>query len=152
MTLIAGDYDMNLLKKIISDKRLVIFDFMLANSFFPKIILHTILDRSTRTLIANTYFKLSPLFIDAILGIICSKMSDHFPYFLSLKLQVISKSPKITDQHTAGSSVSQLSQLAKLSPWLTLSTKDITTSFCHYNERFCFYLIKSWVYIISLTQ
>ena len=93
MTLIAGDYDMNLLIKIISDKRLVIFDFMLANSFFPKIILLTILDRNSRTLIANIYFKLSPLFIDAILGIICSKMSDHFPYFLSLK--VISNDNKI---------------------------------------------------------
>ena len=42
----------------------------------------------------------------------------------------------ITDQHTAGGSVSQLSQLAKLSPWLTLSTKDITTSFWHYNKGY----------------
>ena len=66
--------------------------------------------------------------------------------------QLGDKSTKITDQHTAGGSVSQLSQLAKLSHWLTLSTKDITTSFCHYNKCFCFYLIKSWVYIISLTQ
>ena len=37
------------------------------------------------------------------------------------------KSPMIKDQYTAGGSVSQLSQLTKLSPWLTLSTKDITT-------------------------
>ena len=48
------------------------------------------------------------------------------------------KSPKITDQHTAGGSVSQLSQLTKLSPWLTLSTKDITTSFWYYNTWFWF--------------
>ena len=48
------------------------------------------------------------------------------------------KSPMITDQHTAGSSVSQLRQLTKLSPWLTLSTKDITTSFWHYDKWFCF--------------
>ena len=53
-------------------------------------------------------------------------------------LQLADKSPMITDQHTAGGSVSQLSQLAKLSPWLTLSTKDITTSFWHYKIRFCF--------------
>ena len=52
--------------------------------------------------------------------------------------QLADKSTMITDQHTAGGSVSQLSQLAKLSPWLTLSTKDITTSFWHYNEWFCF--------------
>ena len=43
--------------------------------------------------------------------------------------QLGDKSPMATDQHTAGGSVSQLSQQAKLSPWLTLSTKYITTSF-----------------------
>ena len=48
------------------------------------------------------------------------------------------KSPMITNQHTAGGSVSQLSQLTKLSSWLTLSTKDITTSFWHYKRWFCF--------------
>ena len=52
--------------------------------------------------------------------------------------QLAAKSPMITGQHTAGGSVSQLSQLAKLSPWLTLSTKDITTSFWHYNKWFWF--------------
>ena len=52
--------------------------------------------------------------------------------------QMADKPPMITDQHTAGGSVSQLSQLAKLSPWLTLSTKDITTSFSHYKKLFCF--------------
>ena len=48
------------------------------------------------------------------------------------------KAPMIIDQHTAGGSVNQLSQLSKLSPWLTLSTKDITTSFWHYNKWFWF--------------
>ena len=52
--------------------------------------------------------------------------------------QMADKPPMITDQLTAGGSVSQLSQLAKLSPWLTLSTKDITTSFWHYKKLFCF--------------
>ena len=56
--------------------------------------------------------------------------------------QLTDKSPMITDQHTAGGSVSQLSQLAKLSPWLTLSTKNITTSFWHYNKWFCFLSIQ----------
>ena len=54
-------------------------------------------------------------------------------------LQLADKSPMITDQHTAGGSVSQLSQLAKLSHWLTLSTKYITTSFWHYIKSFCFW-------------
>ena len=48
------------------------------------------------------------------------------------------KSPMTTDHHTAGGSLSRLSQLAKLSPWLTLSTKDIITSFWHYNKWFLF--------------
>ena len=52
--------------------------------------------------------------------------------------QMADKSPMITDQLTAGGSVSQLSELAKLSPWLTLSTKDITTSFWHYKKIFSF--------------
>ena len=55
-----------------------------------------------------------------------------------IPFQLGDKSPMITDQHTAGDAVSQLSQLAKLSPWLTLSTKDITTSFWQYNKWFWF--------------
>ena len=39
------------------------------------------------------------------------------------------KFPMITDHHTAGGSVNQLSQLTKLSPSLTFSTKYITISF-----------------------
>ena len=41
--------------------------------------------------------------------------------------QLADKSPMIKDQHTAGGSISQLSQLAKLWPW-----------FWHYNKLFCF--------------
>ena len=52
--------------------------------------------------------------------------------------QLGDKTPMITDQHRAGGSVSQLSQLTKLSPWLSLSTKDITTSFWHYKKWFWF--------------
>ena len=63
------------------------------------------------------------------------------------------KSPMITDQHTTGRSVSQLSQLAKLSPWSTLSTKYIITSFwCCNKWIFFFYLTTTWVYIKSLTN
>ena len=57
--------------------------------------------------------------------------------------------PMITDQHTAGGSVSQLSQLTKLSrfPQKTLlHHSDIT------RNDFGFHLIKSWVNIISPIQ
>ena len=67
-----------------------------------------------------------------------------------IPFQLGDKSPMITGQHTAGGSASQLRQLTKLSPWLTLY-KNITLSFWHYKKYFGFYLTKSWVYIISLT-
>ena len=81
----------------------------------------------------NLCYKL--MLCTAQLGGPVSKASGrvHFSPF-----QLADKSPMITDQHTAGRSVSQLSLLAKLSPWLTLSTKDITTSFWHYNKWFWF--------------
>ena len=68
---------------------------MLANSLFPRITLPTRLDKNSCTLIDNIYFKLSPLFIDATSGIRFSRISDHFPYFLGLKLQVSSNDKKI---------------------------------------------------------
>ena len=69
-------------------------DSMLSNSLFPRITLPTRLDKISCTLIDNIYFKLSPLFPDATLGIIYSRMSDHFPYFIRLKLQGTSNDKK----------------------------------------------------------
>ena len=48
------------------------------------------------------------------------------------------KSLMIPDWHTAGGSVSQLRQWTNLSPWLTLSTKGLSTSFWHYSKWFGF--------------
>ena len=59
-------------------------------------------------------------------------------------------STMITEQHTTGGSVSQLSQLTQLSPWLTLSTKDITTSFWHYNKWF--FLSNQIIVIYNLSR
>ena len=78
-----------------------------------------------------------------------SKLQGHMPWTAQLGGPVLKasggvqyspvglgdKSPMITGQHTAGGSVSQLT---KLLPWLTLSTKEITTSFWHYNKWFWF--------------
>ena len=85
--LIAGDYNINLLNLDMRQAFSDFFDSMLSNSFFPRITLPTRLDKNSCTLIDNINFKLSPLFPDATSGIICSRMSDHFPYFISLKLQ-----------------------------------------------------------------
>ena len=67
---------------------------MLSISLFLRITLPTRLDKNSYTLIDNIYFKLSPLFPGATSGIICSSMSDHFPYFIGLKLQGTSKDKK----------------------------------------------------------
>ena len=84
------------------------------------------------------------LFLSSIMSMIRNSMLLPGPVLKAFgwvqisPLHMADKSPMITDQLTAGGSVSQLSQLAKLSPWLTLSTKDITTSFWHYKKLFCF--------------
>ena len=67
---------------------------MLSISLFLRITLPTRLDKNSYTLIDNIYFKLSTLFPDATSGIIYSSMSDHFPYFIGLKLQGTSKDKK----------------------------------------------------------
>ena len=64
---------------------------MFTNIRFPRIILPTRLDKNSSTLIDNIYYKLSPIFTNANSGIIFSRISDHFPYFLGLRLQVSSK-------------------------------------------------------------
>ena len=87
---VAGDYNIDLLNFEVRQAFSDFFDTMLAKSLFPRIILPTKLDKNSCTLIDNIYFKLSPLFIDATSGIIFSRISDHFSYFLSLKLQVLS--------------------------------------------------------------
>ena len=92
--LIAGDYNINLLNLDMRQAFSDFFDSMLSNSLFPRITLPTRLDKNSCTLIDNIYFKLSPLFPDATSGIICSRMSDHFPYFIGLKLQGTSKDKK----------------------------------------------------------
>ena len=75
---------------------------MLSNSLFPRITLPTRLDKNSCTLIDNIYFKLSPLFTDATSGNIFSRISDHFPYFLGLKLQVSTndKKPRFVKVYT----------------------------------------------------
>ena len=93
--LIAGDYNINLLNLDVRQAFSDFFYSMLANSLFPRITLPTRLDKNSCTLIDNIYFKLSPLFADATSGIIFSRISDHFPYFIGLRLQVSSNDKKI---------------------------------------------------------
>ena len=57
---------------------------MLSNVFYPKITLPTRLDRNTCTLIDSDYFKLSPIMLESMAGIIFTRISDHLPYFISV--------------------------------------------------------------------
>ena len=86
--LIAGDYNINLLNLDVRQAFIDFFDSMLANSLFPRITLPTRLDKNSYTSIDYIYLKLSLLFTDATSGIIYSRISDLFPYFLGLKLKV----------------------------------------------------------------
>ena len=98
--------------------------------------------KSSNNLCFNLHMQLLHASISHI-GMLCTAqlggpVPKAFGRVQNTPFQLGGKSPKITDQHAAGGSVSQLSQLAKLSPWLTLSTKYITTSFWHYNKWFWF--------------
>ena len=85
--LLAGDYNINLFQLKTRDTHEDFFDNMLSNGFYPKITLPTRLDRNTCTLIDNVYFKLSPMMLESMAGIIFTKISDHLPYFISVLIE-----------------------------------------------------------------
>ena len=83
-TLIAGDFNIDLLKvnnvTAISDY----FDTITSHSFYPKITLPTRLTNSNGTCIDNILCKLTESTIDTTSGILLDKISDHLPYFTIL--------------------------------------------------------------------
>ena len=88
---IAGDFNINLLKihekPIFSDY----FDAITAISFLPKITLPTRFSDHNGTLIDNFLCKLSNRISQASAGILMSRISDHLPYFISLDYITIKK-------------------------------------------------------------
>ena len=97
---LTGDYNIDLLKICQRSKFTDFFDKMLSHSLYPKITFPTRISSHSCTLIDNIYCKLSNNTINSEAGIIFSDISDHFPQFVSLKLQhKKSKSPpKLTKQ------------------------------------------------------
>ena len=81
---IAGDYNINLLK--INEKNIIsdYFDMLTSYGFFPKITLPTRLTNNNGTLIDNFICKLTECTLDTTSGIIIEKVSDHQPYFTIL--------------------------------------------------------------------
>ena len=81
---IAGDYNIDLLK--INDKPVIseYFDMLTSHSFFPKITLPTRLTNNNGTLIDNFLCKLTDCTLDTTSGVLLNKFSDHQPYFTVL--------------------------------------------------------------------
>ena len=83
--IIAGDFNIDLLK--INDRPIFsdYFDMLMSNSFYPKITLPTRLSNNHGTLIDNILCKLSETTLDTVSGILINKFSDHQPCFTILK-------------------------------------------------------------------
>ena len=81
--IIAGDYNIDLLKihekAIFSDY----FDAITSLGFFPKITLPTRFSDLNGTLIDNFICKFPHRILNITAGILISRLSDHLPYFLS---------------------------------------------------------------------
>ena len=94
--IIAGDYNIDLLK--INDNPTFgnSFNSPVAQSFFPQITLPTRFSDRNCTIIDNFLCKFTKHFLPPTSGILVSRISDHFPYFIfldSLKVKRI-KAPK----------------------------------------------------------
>ena len=94
--IIAGDYNIDLLK--INDNPTFgnYFNSLVAQSFFPQITLPTRFSNRNCTIIDNFVCKLTKHFLPPTSGILVSRISDHFPYFIfldTLKVKWI-KAPK----------------------------------------------------------
>ena len=94
--IIAGDYNIDLLK--INDNPTFgnYFNSLVAQSFFPQITLPTRFSDRNCTIIDNFLCRLTNHFLPPTSGILVSRISDHFPYFIfldSLKVKRI-KAPK----------------------------------------------------------
>jgi hypothetical protein len=93
--IIAGDFNLDLLK--LNEKNIIseYFDMLTSNSFYPKITLPTRLTNNHGTLIDNFFCKLTEHTLDTFSGILIRKFSDHQPYFTILNsLQTKKHAPK----------------------------------------------------------
>ena len=86
--IIGGDFNIDLLK--VNDKPIVseYLDIMvISHGFFPKITLPTRLSERSGTLIDNFLCKLTHTFTHISTGILVCRISDHFPYFVTVELR-----------------------------------------------------------------
>ncbi len=100
--ILAGDFNVDLLK--INEKYIIkeYFDMLTSNSFYLKITVPTRLTNTHGTLIDNFLCKLTDNTLDTTSGVLIKMFSDHRPYFILLNNILTKDSPleyvKITKQ------------------------------------------------------
>ena len=92
--ILAGDFNINLLK--LNDKEIYsnFFDTLVSHSHYPQITLPTRFTRTNGTLIDNFFCKLSKYTLESTAGILTKQFSDHQPYFMFLNIT------QATESHT----------------------------------------------------
>ena len=79
--IIAGDFNINLLKLNENDMFSSFFDTVISHSLYPQITLPTRFTRAMGTLIDNNFFRLYKSILQNTAGILTKRFSDHQPYF-----------------------------------------------------------------------
>ena len=80
--IIAGDFNINLLKLNENDMFSSFFDTVISHSLYPQITLPTRFTRTTGTLIDNLFCRLRKSILENTAGILTKRFSDHQPYFM----------------------------------------------------------------------
>ena len=80
--ILAGDYNINLLKINEQEHCSTFFDMLTSFSLFPQITLPTRFTTCTGTLIDNFFCTLIKHILQSIAGILMKTFSDHQPYFM----------------------------------------------------------------------
>ena len=80
--ILAGDYNINMLKINEQEHCSTFFDMLTSFSLFPQITLPTRFTTRTGTLIDNFFCNLTKRILQSTAGILIKKFSDHQPYFM----------------------------------------------------------------------
>ena len=85
--IIAGDFNINLLKINENEVYSNFFDTLISHSLYPQITLPTRFTRTNGALIDNLCVcKLNKTILESKPGILTNKLSDHQPYFMSINI------------------------------------------------------------------
>ena len=86
--LLAGDFNINILKLNENQICSELFDSLLAHRFLPQITVPTRFGQFSHTLIDNFCFKSNNLAHKTIAGVFLKKLSDHQPYFVLINIKL----------------------------------------------------------------